>query len=147
MVYNPQPTPRKERKPRRPRNPLVGKCAVISHFAVVFYYQYFEDGRVLWRSVTSHGVVREGVFRATYLQIDDHIHMLTWLTDIGVSMTQTIDTLAGSVRTVTSQISKRQVNRISIDPYGKFEFVDGWEGGNLSPKKGRIGATEGDGDA
>ena len=129
-------TVRKERKPRRPRNPLNGKCATIRYPDSFAQVRYIRGGRMEWRVTDSQGRVSTGIERVTYLQLDDHLHMLTWVEKAGFEVSQVIDSYMGRVRAFWS-LSKPCHRFLSQVVHGEFQFVESWEGGSLPPKKGK----------
>lgn len=98
MIYKPKPTPRKERKPRRPKIPLNGKCAIISYPTTTAETRYIRGGLMEWRVTDSEGRVTTGTEQVSYVQIDDHLHMLTWIEKTGFAVSQVIDSYMGRVR-------------------------------------------------
>lgn len=136
MAYNHKPTPRKERKPRRPKNPLVGRSAAMQYPESFAQVRYLRGGRMEWRVEDSQGRISTGTERVTYVQIDDHLHMLNWTEKTGFSVSQVIDTHKGRVRAFWSQANGWRI-AVSHVVKGSFQFVDGWEGGSLPPKKGQ----------
>lgn len=131
-------TPRKERKPRRPKVPLNGKCAIIHYPTATAETRYIRGGLMEWRVTDSEGRVTTGTEQVSYVQLDDHLHMLTWVEKTGFAVSQVIDTFMGRVRAFWSRVSVCGCCRtMSEIVEGSFQFVDGWEGGNLPPKKGK----------
>ena len=130
-------TPRKERKPWRPRNPLTGKCATIRYPDSFAQVRYLRGGHMEWRVEDSQGRITTGTERVTYVQIDDHLHMLTWVEKTGFAVSHVIDTYMGVVRAFWSRALGCGCCRTTSQVvHGSFKFVDGWEGGSLPPKKG-----------
>ena len=127
---------RKERKPRRPKRPFIGKSAGICFPTSTAELIYRRDGRMEWRVTDSEGRVITGVESVTYLQIDDHTHMLTWIEKTGFAVTQIVDNHMGLVKAFWSRpLSCGCCRTMSDVVHGTFQFVeDGWEGGSLPPK-------------
>lgn len=126
------------RKPRRPKSPLYGKRAwVVYRNGYQGHYTFHSDGRMEWVTTDPEGVVRKGVERATFLQIDDYTHMLTWIDRKGTAITQVIDTFMCRTHRFCSTQKRKSSGRIASPRIeGTFEFVrDGWEGGSLLPKE------------
>lgn len=103
---------------------LLGRRARIEFPKSVVDVDYTVRGDINWKVTCKESdSVTRGTERAAYLMISDTLHFLNWKEKTGFSVSQVIDTEAGTVRAFWSYAESESFRRASMFVDGRFEFA------------------------
>lgn len=103
---------------------LMGRDAIIDFPESRAEVHYTPMGQLQWRVVDAQGHVSEGCEQLSYLQLSDSLHFLNWIEKTGFTVSQLVDTDAGSVKAFWSYADDRceSGHRASMFVDGRFRF-------------------------
>lgn len=104
---------------------LLGREAIIKFPESTAQVRYSVSGDLHWKVTDKNGNVTQGSERLSYLQLSDTLHFLNWIEKTGFTVSQVIDTEAGTVKAFWSyadEFSERG-HRASMFVDGTFKFL------------------------
>jgi hypothetical protein len=103
---------------------LIGKNGIIHFPEIKAEVTYTSEKSLYWKTTDGEGVVASANETIDYRQLTDNLHFLNWIEKDGWTVSQIIDTQAGTVKAFwsfnddTSERGKRK----SMFVEGKFEY-------------------------
>lgn len=104
---------------------LLGKKAVITFPEMKAEVIYHKDSTLHWKTTDKKGVVNEGDEKMDYQKLSENLHFLNWIEKDGWTVSQIVDTKAGTVKAFWSfaDESSPRGKRKSLFVDGKIEVV------------------------
>ncbi|WBV52131.1 MoaF-related domain-containing protein [Chryseobacterium gambrini] len=104
---------------------LLGKKAVITFPEMKAEVIYHKDSTLHWKTTDKKGVVNEGDEKMDYQKLSENLHFLNWIEKDGWTVSQIVDTKAGTVKAFWSfaDESSTRGKRKSLFVDGKIEVV------------------------
>ncbi|WP_230470589.1 MoaF-related domain-containing protein [Flavobacterium cheongpyeongense] len=105
---------------------LVGKKGKITFPEMIAEVNYLNDSTLHWKTTSKEGIVVEGYEKMYYKKLTDNLHFLNWIEKDGWTVSQIIDTKAGTVKAFWSFADEKSQRgkRTSMFVDGKFEFIN-----------------------
>lgn len=104
---------------------LIGKNGLITFPEMKAVVNYKSDSTLHWKTTDAKGEVLEGDEAISYSKLNDHLHFLNWIEKDGWTVSQIIDTKAGTVKAFWSFNDDKSTRgkRSSMFVDAKFEFA------------------------